>query len=232
VHYREPFLRERYRFADEVIQQMGLEIYDYAPMGVAMADGPDVETGRMRFDFVKYYQWGPQGTIALSLGTEEPVEGEPFLCGVKDCLARPTGGFNWPWEAVWIGTKGCDTDLIKGPVPMVMDVRRAPNGPWTLYPLRDWSDAEVFDFLEPLGLIDEDRYEQNAEGVWGHKRDKSKNADYYPVCWNCVNRHAGHVVHCPRLKASITNVSESAPYVDLVFPDLGFKPTWEGASER
>jgi hypothetical protein len=230
IQYREPKFRERYAYSDKLIKDWGLEVYDYPASGFAIADGPDTGTGDMRFDAVKYYQWGPRGTVAMSLGTERPTDAEiesgRHLCGVKDFLQRPTGAFNWPWEAVYIGTKYTDTDLIKGHVPLSLDVRYAPEGPVSLYPMRDWTDEDIYGYMEAEGVkADPTRYVKR-NGRWENNPDKSLNADFYPICFNCVDRHQGPHVDCPKLKARVSNISHLAPYTDLVFPDLGFKPIW------
>lgn len=224
IQFREPHFRERYEYSDRLVKEWDLEMHDYPPTRVALADGPDLETGEMRFDLLKYHQWGEKAVV-LSLGTERPKGDEKYLCGIE-YLRRPTGTFNWPWNAVYIGTKNVDTDLIKGHVPLSMDVRYADGCPISLYLMRDWADEDIYMYLEESGAMpDPDRYEKSA-GVWGHKKDKSKNADYIPTCLNCVDRHAGPHVNCPKLKATITNVSHLATYEDVVFPDLGFKATW------
>jgi hypothetical protein len=229
IQYREPKLRERYAYSDKLVKEWGLEMYDYPPTKVAVADGPDVETGEMRFDMLKYYQWGSTAVV-MSLGTERPTEQEidsgKYLCGVTDFLHRPTGTFNFPWEAVFIGTKGRDTDLIKGEIPLAMDVRAVDGAPVNLYPLKDWSDSDVYGYLESEGVeVDQTRYVKR-NGKWGNNPDKSLNADFYPICFNCVDRHQGRHVYCPKLAATVSNVSHHAPYEDMVFPDLGFKPIW------
>ena len=229
IQYREPKFRERYAYSDELIKQWGLEVYDYAPSRVAIADGPDVETGEIRFDMLKYYQCGSAATV-LTLGTERPTESElesgKYLCAVKDFLNRPTGTFDFPWSAMFVGTKGGDTDLIKGEIPLAMDIRCVDGMPASLYPIRDWSDENVFEYLETEGVAaDPTRYVKRG-GIWGNNPDKSLNADFYPTCFNCVDRHQGPHVDCPKLKARVSNISHLAPYTDLVFPDLGFKPIW------
>jgi len=225
VQYREPAFRERYEYSDRLIKEWDLEVHEYPPVRVAIADGPDVNTGEMRFDLLKYQQWG-KTSIVLSLGTERPVGDEKYLCGI-DFLGRPTGSFNWPWQGVFIGTKQCDTDLIKGHVPMSQDIRYAEGSPMSLYLMRDWDDDQIFAWLVDNGICpDMDRYEC-IEGKWGHKADKSKNADYIPTCLNCIDRHqAGIPAYCPKLKATISNMSHMAPYEDIVFKDLGFRPIW------
>ena len=227
IQYRQPKFRERYAYSDYLIKEWGLEVYEYPPMKVALADGPDVNTGEVRFDMLHYFQWG-SNCVVLSLGTETPKDGEKFLCGVTDFLQRPTGTFNWPWGAVYIGTKYEDTDLIKGHVPLAQDIRIVDGAPVSLYPMRDWTDDEIFWYLEDNGITpDPTRYVKINE-KWQNNPDKSLNADFYPTCFNCVNRHLGNHVHCPKLNATITNISDMAPYEDIVIPDLGFRPVqWE-----
>jgi 3'-phosphoadenosine 5'-phosphosulfate sulfotransferase (PAPS reductase)/FAD synthetase len=225
VQYREPKFRERYEYSDNLIKLWNLEVHEYPPSRVAIADGPDVTTGEMRFDLLKYHQWGHK-SVVLSLGTERPVGDEKYLCGV-DFLSRPTGTFNWPWNAVFVGTKRCDTDPIKGEIPLAMDIRHAEGSPVSLYLLHDWTDADVFDYLDASDINpDPNRYEVDDDGEWQHKADKSKNADFIPTCLNCIDRHSKGPAYCPKLKAEVSNMSHLAPYEDIVFPELGFRPVW------
>ena len=227
IQFRQPKFRERYAYSDQLIKDWNLTVYDYPASRFALADGPDTETGEVRFDLLHYFQWGSKAVV-LSLGTERPKEGNKFMCGVDDFLKRPTGTFNWPWESVWIGTKNSDTDLIKGHVPLSQDVRHAEGSPVSLYPMRNWTDRDIYQYLEDNGVkADPTRYLKTKQG-WINNPDKSLNADFYPTCLNCVDRHQPNHVHCPKLKATVTNISYLAPYEDIVIPDLGFKPvTWE-----
>lgn len=227
IQFRQPKFRERYAYSDQLIKDWDLSIYEYPASRFALADGPDTETGEVRFDLLHYFQWGTKAVV-LSLGTERPKEGEKFMCGIDDFLKRPTGTFNWPWESVWIGTKNSDTDLIKGHVPLSQDVRYAEGSPMSLYPMRDWTDRDIFEYLEKNCVTpDPTRYVKTKQG-WINNPDKSLNADFYPTCLNCVDRHQGNQVYCPKLKATVTNISHLAPYEDIVIPELGFKPiTWE-----
>lgn len=223
IQYRQPKFRERYAYSDYLIKEWNLEVYEYPPMKVAITDGPDVNTGEVRFDMLHYFQWG-RNCVVLSLGTETPKDGEKFLCGLTDFLQRPTGTFNWPWGAVYIGTKYCDTDLIKGHVPLAQDIRIVDGSPVSLYPMRDWTDEEIFWYLEDNKIQPDPTRYIKVDGNWQNNQDKSLNADFYPACFNCLNRHLGRHVHCPKLNATITNISDMAPYEDIVIDDLGFRP--------
>ena len=226
VQWREPRFRHRYAHSDLLAREWDLTLFDYAPGRIAIQDGFDIETGAPRFDFLKYYQWGHHSALVLSLGTEHPKEGEPYLCGLTDVLQRPTGSFNWPWDAAFHGQKSADVDLIKGGVPLAQDVRRVDDSPTQLFLMRHWTDDDIFDYLEAEGVpMDPTRYDR-ASGKWGHKQDKSHNADYYPICWNCVNRHLSAPVWCPKLRSEVNSIAHLAPYEDNSIPEQGFKPTW------
>ena len=230
VQWREPRFRHRYAHSDLLAREWDLTLYDYAPGRIAIQDGYDIETGAPRFDFLKYYQWGHHSALILSLGTEVPKEHEiasgKYLCGLADVLQRPTGSFNWPWDSCFHGQKSADVDLIKGAVPLMQDVRRTPDSPTQLYPMRHWTDDDIFEYLEAEGVpMDPTRYDR-ASGKWGHKHDKSHNADYYPICWNCVNRHLSSPVWCPKLQSQVNNISHLAPYEDNAIPEQGFRHNW------
>jgi hypothetical protein len=230
VQWREPRFRHRYAHSDLLAREWDLTLFDYAPGRIAIQDGFDIETGQPRFDFLKYYQWGHHSALVLSLGTEHPKEGEPYLCGLTDVLQRPTGSFNWPWDAAFHGQKSADVDLIKGQVPLAQDVRRVADSPTQLFLMRHWTDDDIFDYLEAEGVpMDPTRYDR-ASGKWGHKQDKSQNADYYPICWNCVNRHLSAPVWCPKLRSDVNSIAHLAPYEDNSIPEQGFQPTWNNTT--
>lgn len=231
VQWREPRFRHRYAHSDLLAREWDLTLYDYAPGRIAIQDGYDIESGEPRFDFLKYYQWGHHSALILSLGTEPPTDTEiaegRYLCGLTDVLQRPTGSFNWPWDSCFHGQKSADVDLIKGAVPLMQDVRRTPDSPTQLYPMRHWTDDDIFTYLEAEGVpMDPTRYDR-ATGKWGHKQDKSANADYYPICWNCVNRHLSSPVYCPKLRSQVNNIAHLAPYEDNAIPEQGFQHTWQ-----
>jgi hypothetical protein len=233
IQWREPRHRHRYAHSDFLAREWDLEMHDYTPYAYGIQDGYDIETGAPRFDFVKAYEMAPHKVLLLFLGTEPPtpfdIETNRYLCGL-DCLQRPTGRFNFPWDAVFHGQKSADVDLIKGQVPLAQDVVRPDDAPWQFYPMREWTDADVWSYLESEGVPNDPTRYQKIHNTWQHNPDKSSNADYYPVCFNCVNRHAGPVVHCPKLRAATNNISHLAPYIDFSSATQGFQPTWNNTT--
>ena len=234
IQWREPRFRSRYAFSDRLVEAWDLEMYDYAPSGYMLTDGFDIESGAPRFDFVKLYQFGSKNG-ALCLGTEEPKAEElasgRYLCGL-DALRRPTGTFEFPWDSAFHGQKSADVDLIKGQVPLAQDALVQAGVPTQYYPMRHWSDSDVWAYLEAANVPNDDTRYQKINGEWQHKADKANNSDYYPVCWNCVNRHLGDTVWCPKNSCETNNISHLAPYVDLTSEAQGFRPTWETTTVR
>ena len=237
VQWREPRFRHRYAHSDLLAREWDLEIYDWAPTGYAITDGPDIETGTPRFDFVKMYQLAPGDHTAprgkvmmLCLGTEAPndsqITSKSYLCGL-DALDRPTGSFDFKWDAAFHGQKSADIDLIKGHVPLAVDSLVQPGAPTQFYPMRHWTDADIWNYLEAEGVPNDDTRYEKVQGTWRHRKDKSQNSDYYPVCWNCVNRHLADTVWCPKNSCQTNNISHLAPYIDLQSPAQGFRPTWK-----
>lgn len=221
VQYREPWFRDRYELADRLTREWDLDVYDYAPSKIALTDGtaPD---GTPQVDFVKYQQWGQMASIIVISGTQPPVDGKPWRCGL-DALSRPLGTFGWPWDACFHGQKSADVDPIKGQVPLAMDVRRTPDSPTQLFLMRDWTDADVWNYLEAEGVPNDTTRYEKADGQWRHIDDKSRNADYPHICTACMSRVAPATVWCPKVQADTNNISAHLPYEDHAIPEQGFE---------
>jgi hypothetical protein len=231
VQWREPWMRDRYELSDYLIREWELDVYDWAPSRVTLTDGtaPD---GSHQIDFLKYMQWGQQTACMVAVGTQAPVEGQPWRCGM-DVLQRPLGTFAWPWDACFHGQKSADVDPIKGQVPLAMDVRRIPDGPDQLFLLRDWSDNDVWSYLEAAGVPNDDtRYGKDSMGRWDHLADRSRNADYLHVCTACMSRRGETTVWCPKVNAEVNNVSAYLPYEDHAIPEQGFAHKSEDVAGR
>lgn len=222
VQWREPWFRDRYELADELIRAWDLDVYDYAPSRMALTDGTTPD-GSHQVDFIKYQQWGSQTACMVVVTGQEPVEGKPWRCGL-DALSRPLGTFAWPWDACFHGQKSADVDPIKGLSPLAMDVRRTPDAPTQLFLVREWSDADIWEYLEREGVPnDETRYAKDSGGRWHHMADKSRNADFPHICTACMSRKAPASVWCPKVQAQVNNISAHLPYEDHAIPEQGFE---------
>jgi hypothetical protein len=206
VYYRDPYFPRKNRFANRVIDEWNLAVHDYPPAKVSLLHSPAMVA------LVSEYQSGLFSSIAVLKNTIEYQDGEnplAYLCGV-DFLCRPCGSFIYPWDACLIAHKDCDTDPIYGIIPLHSRIVMRDEGPDCVFPLKEWTHDEVWDYTEKFGVpFQEDRYDIKNRTEWP---DKTFNSDWYPVCVRCVDkRKAGETVFCPKLNREIKNVSDKAP---------------------
>jgi hypothetical protein len=216
VCWREPWMPWKLEFTNRIIQEWKLEAWDWAPSAVKLCRGMG------RIDVMTYYQINsslisePQHMI-VARGTEPPEEGLPFLCGLETFLAKPLGTFNFPWDGMFIGHKSDDEDPLSGKVPLEVDwlqIERAAAG---IYPIRDWTDVEVYEYIERFDVpFDETRYDvKNRTTV---KNNKLNNPDYYHTCFKCCDPRNSAFVHCPKYDVDVNNISHLVPWVDPKMP--------------
>jgi hypothetical protein len=215
VCYREPFCHDKYQFTNEVIRERGLAVYDYPPCSTSVfvsADG--------NVEIMNAYQIGPGMVLESPTGVLPPVDGEPFLCGHRDLYSKPLGAFVFPWNLALIGHKSSDTNRYIGDVPLLLDVVENAGGPAFAFPIRHFTDEDIWRYTEAHGLpIHHERYDA-ANGYREHA-DKRLNPDCFHACTRCLDPRGPDVVFCPKLKCEIASrkhrarqrQSVSLPYV-------------------
>lgn len=209
--FREPWQPSKYAFQDRIIRDWGLLVYSWHPAGSAFQ-----QVGS-EFEVQNLYRFNGSG-LTCPTGIVEPAAGLPWVCGL-DIVKRPKQEELTMQEidAVWIGHKRCDSDpILGGDAGTRIEARVLASGLHLLFPLRDWSHAEVWQYIEDNGVpYDEDRYEKTADG-WREKPDKRQNADYVHACTRCIDRRmdAPKFVECPKLGMTIENISNQVPWVE------------------
>lgn len=229
VCYREPWLPEKQGFVNRVIAEWNLEVWDYAPSAVSLCKGNG------RIDILNTYKVGvaPDATMTLARGTEKPVEGEPWICGRTTFLGRPLGTFQFPWDAMFIGHKSVDVDPTSGQVPLQTDVMNKPGSSAAVYPLRHWTDGDVFAYIECFNVpYDESRYELGDDGQWRLLADKRRNPDYYATCLRCCDPEEGPFVMCPKLGLEIDNIAERLRWVQPRMDYCGLRTSTKGGENH
>jgi hypothetical protein len=218
VCWREPWMPGKQRFANAIIERWGLTVWDWHPVAVGLSKGNG------RFDILNHYQFGLTKEIILVRGTERPVEGMPWLCGRETFFSRPTGHFIPPWDLAFHGHKWSDKDLIRGAVPLEVDVMDTPGAMACAFPLRWWSDGDIFAYTEAHALpYDTERYARRADGRWEVLAYQERNPDYYPTCLKCMDPDEGEFVHCPKLGAQINNISSAVKWEKPSMPYCGLR---------
>lgn len=216
VFYRDPWWPQKYRFADQMISEWDLETYDYPPSAITMWEGKEIMA------FTNHYCVSNQtnGVLCLPKNILEPEPNRKWVCGVE-LLNRPKGTFQFPWDVVFIGHKSSDTDQIAGNVKLRVDIKKNSGiGPDFVFPLRNWTDDDVWEYTELYTVPQQwDRYNKATKK---ENPDKWTNSDYANVCISCMDRRNKAVsVYCPKMKCEVSNISSLVPYQDISMDYFG-----------
>lgn len=200
LFHREPFSPQKYDFANKVISDRGYVVYDYAPISTSVCKGNG------HIEIMNSYQIGANDVLDLPTGIKPPIDGRRYLCGFFDLYCKPLGSFGFPWDLVFVGHKSSDVDPLLGPVPLSVDVATHVGVPNYSFPLRHFTDADVWEYAEQHGLpIHDTRYDP-ANG-YRERDDISMNPDYHLACTACIDPDGPVSVHCPKTKLEILNRS-------------------------
>jgi 3'-phosphoadenosine 5'-phosphosulfate sulfotransferase (PAPS reductase)/FAD synthetase len=207
VFHRDPWFPQKYKFADSIISDWGLEVYDYPPSKITLWEGEEIMA------FTNHYQIGKTESSYLQLPKNiiTPERDRKWICGI-DLLNRPKSSFDYPWDLVFIGHKDSDKDQIAGSVNLHVDLKKnggiAPDG---AFPLRCWTDSDVWQYSDTHNIPQQwDRYDKESKK---ELPDKYTNSDYANVCINCINsRETKASVNCPKIDMQVSNIAHLAPY--------------------
>lgn len=193
LFYRDPFFPEKYDFANSVIAEWDLNVYDYPPMSTSVAQSK--ETYEITFN----HQIGPEKYIGRGMEITNPVPGQTYLCGYRDLYQRPLGLFNFAWDLMFHGHKNSDVDPTHGPVPIAMDLMQQEGAPTAAYPLREFTDEDIWTYIKINEVpFNRKRYTFN---------DLHANSDFFPACVKCMDKNGPKTVECPKLGVLVNNVS-------------------------
>jgi hypothetical protein len=206
VFHREPFFPKKYEFADSVIRLWELSVYDFPPERASILEGNG------HIEVFNHYGMGNGQCLHLPTGCYDPVPGEEYLCGRDDILKKPKGRVEVPWDLYLIGHRSDDVDPIQGRVPLAVDVLVNGPGAASCFPLRHWTEEDIWEYTEKVGLpIAVERYEK-VDGRWGERADKRANWDWMPVCTECMKAGNPVGVPCPKLGGiEVSNISGLVP---------------------
>ena len=206
IYHRDPWFPRKNAFADSVINLWNLEVHDYPPARVSLCHGKEM------IALVSEYQSGPSSTVSVLKNALEFKDGDnpdEFVCGLR-FLMRPCAVFVYPWNVAFVAHKDCDEDQIFGVVPLRSRVVYRDQGPDYVFPLKEWTHDDVWDYTEKHKLpFQADRYNIKERKEWP---DKKTNSDWYEVCLRCVDKRIeGQTVFCPKMQRQLINVANAAP---------------------
>lgn len=209
IFFRELWQNYKYEFHEKIIREWKLLVYTWHPLASSMQQEGD------EYEVQNWYQIN-ESLLTCPTGITPP-DGELDWACALDILDRPKQGKLSidPFDALWIGHKGCDSDpILGGDCGTRIGARVLPGEAAMLFPLRDWSHKDVWDYIDEFGVpVDEERYIRTADG-WRERPEKRWNADYVHACTRCLDRResADRFVECPKLGTTIENVASKVPW--------------------
>ncbi len=208
IFFRQPWQPRNYAFHDQLIRDWDLHVLSWHPEAVAFQQNED------EFELQSHYVIG-EADMNCPTGMIPPEPGKRWACAV-DMARRPTQArleLHEPLQCLWIGHKGCDFDeIVGGDVGTRVDALVRGDGTAVVFPLRGWSHADVWEYIEHYDVpYDEARYQKTSEG-WRDRHD----ADYVHACTACIDSRpdAPRFVHCPKLEMTIENCSSRLPWIE------------------
>lgn len=209
LFHREPYNQEKYLFAMALFAKWGCSVHDYAPLFSSLIEGEETMGAGRSYQIGVTEDRKPVCFELMSI-LHAPKEGQPYLCGKVDILSRPTGTFNYPWNVAFVGHRSADQNPLNGKMPLKVEILKNPVGPWAAFPLKNWTDKEIWDYLDSNEIpVQNDRYDRIARI---ERKDKSKSGDHFTACIRCVDRRLKGRVMCPKLGYEIDNISSQVIY--------------------
>lgn len=200
IFYKEPTMPAKYRFARRVAEEWNLKVHEYLPARTGLQ-----QTGSV-VEFVNSYPIG-EGLMNLALNRIEPKDGEEGLCGILDFLAKPVANSTFPFDVVFHGHKSLDQDPSYTNLRLKQQVVTNPGSATLVFPLKDWTDDDVWSYIEENQLpIHHDRYEK-VDGKWQNKEDKTFNPDTFPLCAKCLLNNGP--TYCQKFKREVPGRRDS-----------------------
>jgi hypothetical protein len=209
IYLRDPWQSHKHAFAEERIRAMGLTVHNWPPNGMGTKFNGE------NFEFVARYNIAPDAFLDIPKNVEKQRPRAKLLCGLFDIIRRPLSVISHGWDVLLLGHRDCDTDPYYGQVPLHVDLKmNAPGEPAAYFPLRQWTDEDIWDFIESEHIpVQLDRYKDRGE-----LSDKSFNNDYVQCCSKCLDPREGPVVFCPKFGKDVNSVADKVPKFDAV-PD-------------
>jgi 3'-phosphoadenosine 5'-phosphosulfate sulfotransferase (PAPS reductase)/FAD synthetase len=192
IYHRDPWFPHKNEFADGIIRSWNMSVHDFPPTAAGVKVKPDMLELVSRYNFGVGFMDVPK-----NISPPEEYPRREFICGLNDWLLRPKGTIQTPWDMVFIGHRSADVDPFEGAVPLKSDTTRI-GGVNVVFPLRDWTDAELWDYIKTNHVpVQEARY--NGDEHW-HAND------WTHACTLCIDpRETRERVMCPKLKREVKN---------------------------
>jgi 3'-phosphoadenosine 5'-phosphosulfate sulfotransferase (PAPS reductase)/FAD synthetase len=175
---------QKHAFGDSIVKYLGLDVIPAKPVSTDVVGNGD------HVEIVEEYRLNDRVALYFPIEPEpDHVPGPGSHCAVEK-LNQPCDGEALGVDGIFIGHRSDDTDLMHGPIPLEEGVVE-DHGVLFVYPLKDWSEADIWAASELLDIP-----QNKARYV---RKDMSANADYFPMCVECLKPTDAESVICPKI---------------------------------
>lgn len=201
LHFKTPFMPERYKHHHNVIENSNGNVYSWPPTSVG------IRVAQAGIEMVETYGVN-DGWIKVFKHIQPPVNGKKFACA-KDWLSIPKVVAYSDFDCVFVGHKSSDVDPLGGQVPLMATSRRIGKNVKVWYPLHHWDDSDISNFIKSENIqYDTNRYDSSIKNL----DDVSGNSDITRTCMLCVDQSQPIAVMCPKHKIMVENISSTVNY--------------------
>lgn len=181
----------KHDFVKRMAKEWDLNLVTPSPVAMdIIAKGQDVSLMRI-------YEPAPRHIVVL------PVEAHPDYtpdassqCALAAIFMPPPVVSRLNHDALFIGHRGDDVDPHFGAIPL-KEHAATVEGFHYFYPLRDWTEADIWRASRILGIPQNlARYE---------RQEMDANNDYYPLCTECLKPSGSDEAFCPQLGRNVPN---------------------------
>lgn len=201
ITFRHPAFLDRYTFADRLISdwQLRVEVVPHAWDSMIAGNGRvdligtvRIATARIHIPVANLVWSEDSGSHICALDNEMPVSGVPLVERAFDLAI--------------LGTKEGDTDPVVGAVRLAEVVDRYKDRTALLFPLRKWTDDDVWAFLLRYHIpFDRSRYVQTYDGALVDDLKYAGHPELLPVCTACINPALKDSVWCPKVQHTVAS---------------------------
>ncbi len=201
---------DKYAHSERLARENNLMVYSFPPMNTAL-QYHTYDDGSLEWEVQNFYTYQNGTNFTIPTGIVDNPSSD--VCCLNDIYRKPFAIVNYMWDMQFIGHKDCDTDAFYE--SMVLDdyVYKPDDLPACVFPLKDWSDEDIWQYLDENNIdFNDKRYVRSGENWRGQYKNTTFNPDYFECCLECMKFNTSEKVYCPRLKEEIPNISGVVRY--------------------
>lgn len=198
VSFRHPSFPNRYAFADRIISEWSL-----APL-IVMHRWNSIIIGNGRVDLLGTAASNGSRIHIPVANMVSPDEKRFWFCALDNELPHGVDLIKLDFDLILLGSKRTDEDPVVGKVDVQHVVEYAEGKPSLVFPIKDWTDVQIWEFISAYGIpYEKERYTGSSSVSMVDNVHYPEHSEHLPVCTACINPANSDKVWCPKLRKTI-----------------------------